>query len=542
MLIALLATSASAAPLRPAHDDLLRTYVAARAAEAFGDDGRAAQLYAGLAARDPANPTIAQRALGGAISAGDMPLALRLAHGLKPADRSLVARMLLVGDDLRANRIAAALAQIGVPGQTPDLGFMAPFISAWDQAAHGDATALETLGQVSVAGPLGPFLTEQRGLMLAALKRTAEAEPFATRAIAAAGGREQRMRLAMAEAFRAAGDRPRALALLQGPGRSLALGRARLVSNQAIAYRVGAPAGAYAEVLLGIAISLVRDGSLDVPIALAQVARFTAPDNSEAVIVLGLLFDQAKRNDAALAAFAQIGRDDLLVDQARDAQARTLLSAKRGPEALKLASDAANAKGADADDFTRLGDVLDELDRHGDAANAYLRAIALQPAGSSDGWTNYLLAGSALESAGRWQEARATIQQGLKLAPDQPLLLNFLGYTELTHGENLEGAEAMIRKASELRPSDSSITDSLGWALFKRGKVSEAIATLEKATAGDPAQSEIGEHLGDALYSAGRRFEARFAWRAAMVTAEETESKRIAAKIDRGLEPATAAP
>ena len=545
MALALLAASASAAPVRPTPDDLLRTYVAARAAEAFGEDGRAAQLYAGLAVRDPTNPTIAQRALGGAISAGDMPLALRLAHGLKPGDRSLVARMLLVGEDLRANRTAAALAQIGVPGQTPDLGFMTPFIRAWDQAAHGDATALDTLTQVAVAGPLGPFLTEQRGFMLATLKRTAEAEPFANRAIAAAGGREQRVRLAMAEAFRAAGDRPGALALLQGPGRSIALGRARLAENRPIAYHVGSPASAYAEILLGIAISLTREGSRDVPIALAQVARFIAPDNSEAPIVLGLLLDQADRHDAALAAFAQVGRDDLLIDQARDAQARTLLSAKRGPEALKLASDAASAKGADAGDFTRLGDVLDELDRHGDAASAYLRAIALQPAsaaGSSDGWTNYLLAGSALESAGRWQEARATVERGLKLAPDQPLLLNFLGYTELTHGENLEGAEAMIRKASALRPSDSSITDSLGWALFKRGKVSEAIATLEKATAGDPAQSEIGEHLGDALYTAGRRFEARFAWRAAMVTAEETESKRIAAKIDRGLEPATAAP
>ena len=471
-----------------------------------------------------------------------MPLALRLAHGLKPSDRSLVARMLLVAEDLRAKRIPAALAQIGVPGQTPDLGFMAPFIRAWDQAARGDAAALETLTQVAVAGPLGPFLTEQRGLMLATLKRTAEAEPFATRAIASAGGREQRVRLAMAEAFRVAGDRPRALALLQGPGRSVALGRARLAANRPIAYHVGSPASAYAEILLGIAISLTREGNRDVPIALAQVARFTAPDNSEAPIVLGLLLDQADRHDAALAAFAQVARDDLLIDQARDAQARTLLSAKRGPEALKLASAAATADGADAGDFTRLGDVLDELDRHGDAATAYLRAIALQPAGSSDGWTNYLLAGSALESAGRWEEARATVEQGLKLAPDQPLMLNFLGYTELTHGENLDGAEAMIRKASTLRPSDSSITDSLGWALFKRGKLSEAIATLEKATAGDPAQSEIGEHLGDALYTAGRRFEARFAWRAALVTAEDKVSGRIVAKIDRGLEPATAAP
>ena len=100
----------------------------------------------------------------------------------------------------------------------------------------------------------------------------------------------------------------------------------------------------------------------------------------------------------------------------------------------------------------------------------------------------------------------------------------------------------MIRKASSLRPSDASITDSLGWALYKRGKIAEAIATLQKAAAGDPAQSEIGEHLGDALYTAGRRYEARFAWRGALATADDKPAARLKAKIEQGLGPATAAP
>ena len=101
----------------------------------------------------------------------------------------------------------------------------------------------------------------------------------------------------------------------------------------------------------------------------------------------------------------------------------------------------------------------------------------------------------------------------------------------------------MIRRALALRPDDASITDSLGWALYKRGRLPEAIATLEKASIADPAQSEINEHLGDALYQSGRRFEARFAWRAALVTAEEpAERSRIEAKIAAGLTKATAAP
>ena len=130
----------------------------------------------------------------------------------------------------------------------------------------------------------------------------------------------------------------------------------------------------------------------------------------------------------------------------------------------------------------------------------------------------------------------------MALSPDNPLLLNFLGYGQLERGENLDGAEAMVRKASALRPDDASITDSLGWAQFKRGRTDEAIATLQRAAAGDPAQAEIHEHLGDALYTAGRRIEARFAWRAALVTAEDKARKRLEAKLATGLTPATAAP
>ncbi|MEO5810275.1 MAG: tetratricopeptide repeat protein, partial [Sphingomicrobium sp.] len=131
---------------------------------------------------------------------------------------------------------------------------------------------------------------------------------------------------------------------------------------------------------------------------------------------------------------------------------------------------------------------------------------------------------------------------GLKAAPDEPLLLNYLGYNSVERGENLDAAEAMIRRALALRPDDASITDSLGWALYKRGRLPEAITTLGKAAAGDPGQSEIHEHLGDALFTAGRRMEARFAWRAALVTADDKDKARLQAKLDSGLTPATNAP
>ncbi|HEY7958699.1 MAG TPA: tetratricopeptide repeat protein, partial [Sphingomicrobium sp.] len=160
----------------------------------------------------------------------------------------------------------------------------------------------------------------------------------------------------------------------------------------------------------------------------------------------------------------------------------------------------------------------------------------------SDLWTLLLLRAGALEEAKRWPEAKAALQQALTLQPDQPLLLNFLGYAELERGENVGSAEAMIAKASELAPDNASITDSLGWTEFKRGKVDQAIVTLEKAAESDPDQAEIQEHLGDALYKSGRRYEARFAWNAALITAEDEIAVRVKAKLASGLTPANAAP
>ena len=91
-------------------------------------------------------------------------------------------------------------------------------------------------------------------------------------------------------------------------------------------------------------------------------------------------------------------------------------------------------------------------------------------------------------------------------------------------------------------PSNRNKVDSLGWAQFKRGRIGDAIKTLQEAAAKDPTQAEIREHLGDALYTGGFRREARFAWEAALVTAEDDIAARVKAKLTSGLMPANAAP
>jgi Flp pilus assembly protein TadD len=227
-----------------------------------------------------------------------------------------------------------------------------------------------------------------------------------------------------------------------------------------------------------------------------------------------------------------------------DIQARILNDEKRFNEAYSVAQRAALRPGAEIGDLSRLGDVYEAMKRHDLAADAYGKAAALASAQNlkSELWPLLLLRANALEQSKRWPEAKQALEQALVIAPDQPLLLNFLGYAKLERGEDLDSSEAMIRKASALSPDDASITDSLGWAQFKRGKVADAIATLQRAAEKDPDQAEIQEHLGDALFTSGRRFEARFAWSAALVTAEDEVAARLKGKLASGLTPANAAP
>jgi tetratricopeptide (TPR) repeat protein len=521
------------------------TYIEARAAAMTGDHARSAELLAALAQTQPQDAELARRALTEAIGAGNIPLALRLVHTVRPETLSTDARLLVAGEEIKARRPERALPWLAVKGETGDLTFLDPMIASWSAAERGDlAEALRVVDEIPVNSLLGPLRAEQRALLLLKFKRTADAEPFARRAIGQAGSRETRVRLALADGFLAAGDRSRAAIMIDGMEGDAEGARQRVLSGRPSGQAIDTLTKAFAEVLTAFAADVARVQRGAPPIGLVQVARYANPESSSTALLLALLLDSRGRSDEALALLRPFPVDDALISHIRDTQAEILTNAKRYNEAYAIAAPAAGAPGATAADFSRLGELYQAMDRHADAADAYGRAVTLAKgsSGNRDLWTLLLLRADALEQAGRWPEARGALEQSLALAPEQPLLLNFLGYGKLERGEDIDAAEGMIRKASELAPENASIIDSLGWAQYKRGKVAEAITTLQRAAEKDPGQAEIHEHLGDALYRSGRRIEARFAWEAALVTAEDDIAARVRAKLLAGLTPTNAAP
>jgi len=543
---ALLAAPAPAtAKIRIAPDDPGLTYLQARAASMTGDHARAAALLATLAESQPDQLDLARKALSEAIGAGQMDLALDLTKRIPPAQLTTDAKLLLAAQELRRNKPERAMPWLNAKGDSGSLDFLAPLVTAWAAAQRGDLDeALAGIDKIPASGLLAPLRAEERALILLKFRRTAEADPLAQRAVAAAGNRENRLRLAFADAYLAAGDQARALAMVDGMGTAAGPARARILARKSSGIAIDSPAEALSEVLTGFAADVARMARSAPPIGLVQVARYANPQNSGAAVLLALLLDDQQRPDEAIAVLKSIPASDPMVSQARDIQVRILNDKKNFNEAYAVAQSAALRSDAEIADFSRLGDVYEAMKRHDLAADAYGKAVALATAQGlkAELWPLLLFRASALEQGKRWPEAKQALEQALVIAPEQPLLLNFLGYAKLERGEDLDSSEAMIRKASALSPDDASITDSLGWAQFKRGKFTDAIATLQRAAEKDPDQAEIQEHLGDALFTSGRRFEARFAWSAALVTAEDDVAARLHGKLASGLTPANAAP
>lgn len=152
-------------------------------------------------------------------------------------------------------------------------------------------------------------------------------------------------------------------------------------------------------------------------------------------------------------------------------------------------------------------------------------------------WVLFYQRGICYERSGEWAKAEADFFLALDMEPDQPLVLNYLGYSWLEMGLNYQEALDMIRRAVAARPSDGYIVDSLGWGYYRIGDFENAVKELERAVELRPVDAVINDHFGDALWRVGRKREAEFQWRRALsFDPEEKDAKRILRKLEVGLD------
>jgi tetratricopeptide (TPR) repeat protein len=538
-LAALILPATAQARVEPAAS--LSSYAQARAAASDGAFDQASAGFAAALAADPDNEVIAGQALTHAVIAGDWPLALRSARVLERRESMLPdARFLLVAEAFRNRDWRAAGRQIDAIEREQLFAFAVPVLRAWLAYGSRRGDPLSFLPEGDAASVAAGYAAEQRPLLLVAMRRPEGARLLIESS--AENPRAAHFRIAAA-ATMLRRDRQGALALLQGDEAPIVAARELVQAGRALPGGIDNAAAGMAEVLVRLALDMHSQDLTAVASSFARIATWAAPENGQAWLIAAELFGQQDRRDTAVALLANVRPGDPYSAAARDQRIRLLVQDGEGARALAEAEAEATAPAADVADMVRLGDVLVDQDRPADAARAYARALELR--GTGDGafpeWALWLFRGGAHDQADDWPEARAALQRAYSLAPDQPLVLNYLGYAQLVRRENMAEAERLVREAHRLAPDNAAITDSLGWALYLKGELPEAIQLLEQAAEGEPADVEINEHLGDAYFTAGRRTEARFAWRAALVNADGADDARLRTKIDTGLTPQLAA-
>ena len=513
----------------------LADYVQARAAASAGAVEQASAAFAAILASEPDNELVAAQALSHAVSAGDWDLALAAARALERRNALQPdVRFLLLADAFRSRDWARADQQIGLIEQEQLFGFAVPVLRAW--RAHGSRRGdpFSFLPEQGLEGAAASYAAEHRILLGIARGRIEDPQRIIA-GLSSAGARSTRLRFAAAAALAERRNRRAALALLDGQDPATAAARI-LVERKRLPGAIDSPAAGLAELLVRLSIDLHSQNLTPLALSFTRIATWLAPDNSETWMIAAELLADRDRDREAVALLDRVSAEDPFATQVRDLRVRLLVQAEEGERALAQAVAATQNPAASMSDWVRLGEVQLATDRPAEAAAALARAIEAHGGQdeSMELWALWLMRGSAHDQADQWPEAKAALQEAYRLAPEQPLVLNYLGYAQLERGENLVEAERLVREAHRLAPDSAAITDSLGWALYLKGQLPEAIQLLELAARGEPADVEINEHLGDAYFAAGRRHEARFAWRAALVYAEDEDAERLNAKIRTG--------
>ncbi len=257
------------------------------------------------------------------------------------------------------------------------------------------------------------------------------------------------------------------------------------------------------------------------------------PQRDEAWVMVGDLMQGSGDVEGARAAYGHPKPGSLEYSTAQAKLAWTYQSADDKETALKLARAA--AAGGNTDARVTLADLLRSDEQFPEAVQVLNGVIS---EAKIPDWRLLYSRGVAYERMNRWPEAQADLQAALKIRPEDPELLNYLGYSWIDRGQHLDEARAMIEKAVAADPRSGAMIDSLGWAFYRMGDYKMAVEKLEEAVeleAGDP---EINNHLGDAYWKVGRKDEAQFQWRRVLTLKPDDKTKVNAeAKLASGLGP-----
>jgi tetratricopeptide (TPR) repeat protein len=506
-------------------------------------DTLAAEIYYREALRaDPRNPDLIERAFASALSNGDEPSADALGERLLQRDPgNSLARLAIAVHDIEQGQFAAARAHLSSGEAIRSRDVTTALLTAWCYAGQSDLRhALDALDRIRDPSVLA-FKDYHAGLIANLLGNPAEAQ---RRLKSAYENDKNSLRFADAYArvLDAQGDVAGATKVYEDfsliiPHHPLIV-RALddLKKNETLQPLIHDAKEGAAEALYGLGSAGSRQGDELPALVYLRLSLYLRPSNDLTAVTLASLFEQLKQGDQVIAAYQMVPASSPLKQGADIQIALELDSMGKTDEATERLTQIIASRPHDVESLSSLAELQRSAKKYAEAAETYDQAIAAVGIPQRDNWTLFYFRGICYERSKQWPKAEADFKKALELNPDQPLVLNYLGYSWVDQGMNLEEAFKMLRRAVELQPNDGYIVDSLGWAHFKLGQYEQAAQTLEKAINLKPADPVLNDHLGDAYWRVNRRTEAHFQWNHARDMSPEPEDlPAILKKIESGL-------
>jgi tetratricopeptide (TPR) repeat protein len=510
-------------------------------------DSLRAELAAGYlseAARaDRGNTLLSGRAFLAYLVAGDIARAEPMAQQILEADSTdELARLVLSSVALKQRRYNSVIQTLQPVSDGSLIGVTAGIMRAWAQVGNSEIDAAFTTMDRVGAGGFEEFLIFHRAIMAdlggrraAAIDLSREAyemDPFVTRIaeahariLANAGQFEEAK--AIVESFDAEGVVHPLIEAIRAP----------IEANQRPGLFAPNVQSGAAEMFHGLGTALARDGSRELGMVFLQLARYLDPQSGVVAMTLGDFLSNSGRYAEANAVYEDLPASSPLKPSAMTRMAENLNNKGDADGAIAQLREIVADRPDDVEALGVLGDILRYEERWEESAEVYTDLIAAIDGDRPRDWRYYYVRGIAYERAGMWDQAEPDFQRALELNPEQPQVLNYLGYSWVDQGINLEPALDMIERAVELQPRDGYIIDSLGWAFYRLGRIEEAVVELERAVRILPNDPEINDHLGDAYWRAGREREAVFQWRIATAVDDRGNvAERAAPKLLNGLD------
>ncbi|MFW2587925.1 tetratricopeptide repeat protein [Sagittula sp. SSi028] len=547
--VSALAVAAATLGFGPAQaNGIAGDYLAARQASFLGDFTAAALYYGRALENDPARPELLERAILAEMSLGDFDRAAELAQRMEDADTpSQIARMAIITQTASDESYAAIIKAVD---EGRAIGPLADgLVKAWSLLGSGDmSAALLAFDEVAKMQGLAPFAAYHKALALASVGDFETASSIFEEDQAGGMSGTRRGVMARAEILSQLGQTDAAVELLdENFGADLDPELAEMRDTLAAGDRmpfshVRSPKDGMAEVFYTLAGALSNEGSDELTLLYARMAEHLRPDHTDAILLSGELLSGMGRYDLAEQTFEKVPAEDPSYHAAVLGEAEALREQGDVAAAIDVIEDLADLQPDLTVAHTSLGDLYRQEERYAEAVDAYTRALDLMGEDTPRQWFLYYARAISFERQDQWEAAESDFRRALELNPEQPQVLNYLGYSLVEQQRKLDEALDMIERAVAARPNSGYIVDSLGWVLYRLGRYEEAVPHMERAAELMPIDPVVNDHLGDVYWAVGREREAEFMWKRALSfvdwgdSSDEANPDRIKRKLEVGLD------